>query len=59
MAQRLRSYRFELAAVALGAFTAAALMPHGREAVFSVGALTAAALSAGPFLGRRQSLTRA
>jgi hypothetical protein len=58
MSANLRNYWFELTAVAVGLATAAALLPHGEEAVFSVGALTAAALSARR-LTTPQSLIRA
>lgn len=55
MSTRIRGYWFEVASVAVGLASAAAIMPHGgREAVFSVGVLTAAAISAGSFTGRRR-----
>ncbi len=57
MSRHIRSYWFEVASVAVGVLSAAAVLPHGREAVFSVGALTAAALSASAFTGRRRVLT--
>ncbi len=49
-----RTYWYEVASVAVGVAAAAAIMPHGREAVFNVGLLTAAALSASAFTGRRR-----
>jgi hypothetical protein len=58
MSLTVRSYWFEFTAVAVGLATAAALLPHGEEAVFSIGALTAAALSARR-LTAPQSLIRA
>lgn len=41
-----RSYWFQATALAVGVATSAVIAPLGSEAVFSVAALTAAALSA-------------
>ncbi|MEZ0228929.1 MAG: hypothetical protein ACAI25_09905 [Planctomycetota bacterium] len=54
MSNRMRSYWVEVATVAMGVAAAAAVMPHGREAVFNVGLLTAAALSASSVASRRR-----
>ncbi len=53
----MRLYWFEVTALSLGLVAVAAVFPVGEEAVFSVGALTAAALSARRLSG--QSLIRA